>query len=116
MEQTSTSLKDFKELTITPSAENKLKEILSYQKKEGVGLRLRALPGGCAGIQYTVTIEDNERKTDSIFDVAGIKFFIDTGSLDLIRGAIIEYQGGIRFRITNPNIERGCNCGDTCGI
>ena len=113
MEQTHIEIND-NALSITENAADKLKEILSEQKKEGVGLRIHALPGGCAGVQYRISIEDKTIDNDTTFEVAGIRVFVDSNSVNLVRGASIDYLGGVRFKITNPNIESGCGCGGSC--
>ncbi|MFX0063187.1 MAG: HesB/IscA family protein [Candidatus Hermodarchaeota archaeon] len=113
MEQTRVEINNNK-LSITENAADKLKEILSEQTKEGVGLRIQALPGGCAGVQYRISIENKTLENDTTFEVAGIRFFVDSHSINLVHGASIEYLGGVRFKITNPNIESGCGCGGNC--
>ncbi|MFX1535396.1 MAG: HesB/IscA family protein [Promethearchaeota archaeon] len=103
-------------LSITENAADKLKEILSQQTKEEVGLRIKALPGGCAGVQYRISIEDKKIENDTTFEVAGIKFYVDSNSINLVRGAKIDFLGGIRFKITNPAVETACGCGGKCSL
>ncbi|MFX1252588.1 MAG: HesB/IscA family protein [Promethearchaeota archaeon] len=115
MEQTHVEINTDK-LSITENAADKLKEILSNQSKKGAGLRIKAYPGGCAGVQYRVSIEDKKIDNDITFEVAGIKFFVDSNSINLVSGAKIDFLGGIRFKITNPTVETACGCGDKCSL
>ncbi len=102
------------EVTITEKAGTKLKEILASNKKEGMGLRIRVMPGGCAGFKYSLELEQKEAPEDKVIEVSGSKFFIDQNSLGMLKGAKVDYIEGLQdsgFKINNPNATSSCGCG-----
>ncbi len=121
-------------LTVTPKAVEKLKEALAQEGKVGYGLRVVAQPGGCAccGPQYALLPELQAQPDDTVLEVepepkpegsGGLKLFIDPQSLELLRGATLDYvehpELGAGFTIENPNADAapangsggGCGCG-----
>ncbi|RME52439.1 iron-sulfur cluster assembly accessory protein [Candidatus Woesearchaeota archaeon] len=107
---------DPEKIVITEVAARKLKDILEAQGKKGGGLRIAVQPGGCAGMSYHFDIEDHEQEGDVVFDVGGVRFFIDAESAKLLRGAKVDYVDALQgagFKITNPNAQSTCGCGQS---
>ncbi len=105
-----------KTLNITQKAADKLKEILTKEKKESYGLRVEVMPGGCAGFKYGLSIEEKEEKEDLIVEEKGVKIFIPKASLLMLKGAKIDYVDSLQgagFRISNPNAHSSCGCGSS---
>jgi iron-sulfur cluster assembly protein len=53
---------------------------------------------------------------DAIVERDGVQFFIDDESLPYLRGATLDFTGGLTgtgFRIVNPNASRTCGCGSS---
>lgn len=77
------------------------------------GLRIFVETGGCSGHQYCMSV-DSPRNDDRVFEFDGAKVIIDPSSLGVLKGALIDYQGGLTgagFRVRNPNAKRSCGCG-----
>ncbi len=101
-------------VTITDSAAEKVGELLKKQKKPSEGLRISVVPGGCSGFQYGFEFAERKDKEDNVIEVKGVKFFIDQNSLDMMKGAKIEYVESLQgsgFKISNPNAHGSCGCG-----
>src|SRR3989338_8493593 len=97
------------QLVVTEKAAKKLKEFLAHQKKNGHGLRITIVKGGCAGYSYDFSIEPAAKNGDIQIEVDGVNFFIDGAALPLLKGARIDYVDsltGAGFRITNPNAQK----------
>lgn len=106
------------ELTVTEKAAIKLNEILKSNNKEGQGLRIRVMPGGCAGFKYSLTVEEKEEAEDKVYSQHGAKFFVDNKSLELLKGARVDYLETLQdagFKIHNPNATSSCGCGKSFG-
>jgi len=80
-------------------------------------LRVKVDGGGCSGFKYDFTIEYNDAPNineDRIFTRDGSSVIIDTVSLDLLRGSVIDYEEGLlkaSFVVaSNPNAESSCGC------
>ncbi|HLC86040.1 MAG TPA: iron-sulfur cluster insertion protein ErpA [Candidatus Nanoarchaeia archaeon] len=104
------------ELIVTKNAAEKLRQILKEEKKEGMGLRIRVFPGGCSGFKYGFEFENKQNGNDKIFEVDGVKFFVDQNSLAMINGSKVDYSSGLHgsgFKISNPKASHTCGCGDS---
>jgi iron-sulfur cluster assembly accessory protein len=93
----------------------KVKSILS-ERKEEAGLRIAIIGGGCSGFQYQMTLDKEPQKGDEVFDMEGLKVFIDSKSLLYLNGAKVDYVNGTDgsgFKFDNPNAKATCGCGDS---
>ena len=104
-------------LTLTPTAVGKIETFIEEQGiSDNVGLRVGVLPGGCSGFQYGLNIEDAPEDDDEIFDLSGIKVFVDPFSVQYLMGVEIDYETsmmGSGFTFRNPNSTSGCGCGSS---
>ena len=100
-------------VTITEGAAVKLKGILEAENEADKGLRIRVVPGGCSGYSYDMVF-DLAGENDTTFESNGLKLVVDQESIDLLKGAEIDFQesfGNSGFTIKNPNSTGGCGCG-----
>jgi iron-sulfur cluster assembly protein len=99
-------------LTLTSNAIAHLRSI-TESRTEGSGLRLAVEKGGCAGMQYIMTI-DLPKEMDFLVKEQGATVMIDPESLKFISGSQLDYQDDLNdsgFRILNPKAARSCGCG-----
>jgi iron-sulfur cluster assembly protein len=104
------------ELNVTASAIEEIKKFMSAEDDlpETSGLRVRVVPGGCSGFQYSLNIEEESRSGDHIVDRDGVKLFVDMFSAQYLNGITIDYTSnmmGSGFTFDNPNATGGCGCG-----
>ena len=104
-------------LNLTPTAVSKVQSFIEEQgASESAGLRVAVLPGGCSGFQYGLNIEDAPESDDEVFDLAGVKIFVDPFSVQYLSGVQIDYvtsMMGSGFTFSNPNASGGCGCGSS---
>ncbi len=109
-------LENGKDFIMTNKAVEKLKEVLKENNKEGSGLRVEIVPGGCSGFQYGLELDDNTTDLDVTFEEKGVKIIINKDNMQFLKGAKLDYvdslQGG-GFKITNPNTKSSCGCGES---
>jgi iron-sulfur cluster assembly accessory protein len=103
-------------LDVTDAAVTEIKKFMSGEEglPETAGLRVRVVPGGCSGFQYSLNIEEDSRQGDFIIDQGGIKLFVDMFSGQYLNGVKIDYVTGVMgsgFTFTNPNATGSCGCG-----
>jgi iron-sulfur cluster assembly accessory protein len=106
------------EVGLTPSAAARVAAIAERQGKPAI-LRLSVEGGGCSGFQYRFGLADAPEAEDSITETAGVRLIVDAMSLDLVRGAqvdFVESLGGAAFKVENPNAASGCGCGTSFSI
>jgi len=102
-------------LTLTPTAVEKVKTVLS-QRGENGGLRISVVGGGCSGFQYQMTIDKESNAEDKIIEQDGIRLFIDPRSSLYLDGTIVDYVEtltGAGFKFDNPNAKGTCGCGES---
>ena len=104
------------ELVVTDSAVVEIKKFLSSEDDlpETAGLRVRVVPGGCSGFQYSLNIEEEKKLGDFVMDQQGIRLFVDMFSAQYLNGITIDHTTnmmGSGFTFENPNATGGCGCG-----
>jgi len=91
--------------------------MVEHGARDGAGLRLAVLPGGCSGFQYGINIEDAPEDDDEILELhAGVRVFVDPFSAQYLEGVEIDYvtsMMGSGFTFNNPVATGGCGCGSS---
>lgn len=105
-------------INVTETAAEKISELLVEEEKTGAALRVFVQGGGCSGFQYGLMIDDGEGDpaSDRIFEVNGVRLFVDPISLRYLQGAEVDFvdnQAGGGFTIKNPNAKSTCGCGSS---
>jgi iron-sulfur cluster assembly accessory protein len=104
-------------ITLTPSAASKLGGIMDEKGvKESHALRVFVKGGGCGGMQYGMTFDDNVREDDNVWEQHGLRVVVDGVSLFYIDGANIDYVDNLMgggFHIDNPQATSSCGCGSS---
>ena len=106
------------DINLSPSAAARVAAIAARQAKPAI-LRLSIDGGGCAGFQYKFELADAVADDDVVAREAGVTLVVDPVSLDLVRGATVDFVeslGGAAFQVANPNAASGCGCGTSFGI
>ncbi len=104
------------EINVTPNAAAEIKKFMMSEEDlpETAGLRVRVVPGGCSGFQYSLNIEEESRNGDFIIEQEGVRLFVDMFSGQYLNGIQIDYTSnmmGSGFTFENPNATGGCGCG-----
>jgi iron-sulfur cluster assembly protein len=101
-------------ISVTDNAVRQLQTLLPGQDEHSQkGLRVQVVKGGCSGLHYEMTL-DEKKEGDAVVERHGVRFFIDSESVDYLRGATLDFSGGLTgtgFRVVNPNASRTCGCG-----
>lgn len=103
---------------VTDVAAQKINELLKKENKDGYALRVAVSPGGCSGFMYQMNFEKEAADSDVILEDKGVKVIVDKDSVDMLRGAEIDYVDNLNdsgFKINNPNAKHGCGCGKSFG-
>lgn len=105
-------------LNITEAAATEIKKFMAGEEglPETSGLRVRVVPGGCSGFQYSLNIEEESRQGDHVFDEKGVRLFVDMFSAQYLNGVQIDYVTGVMgsgFTFKNPNATGSCGCGSS---
>lgn len=87
----------------------------------GLYLRVLVEGGGCSGFQYKFSVDDRPLDSeDREFRRDDVAVVVDSTSLDLIRGATVDFQQELirsAFAVVNnPMSESACGCGSSFAV
>ena len=103
-------------MEVTTLAIEKLKETMEEQGEVG-SLRVIAMPAETGGVQYMLTMEKESQPDDTVLQLDGLNFLMDSDSAPFLEEATIDYVenlgGRVGFVINNPMFATGGGCG--CG-
>jgi iron-sulfur cluster assembly protein len=105
-------------VTLTDRAAARIKELIAADNREGQGLRVKVVGGGCSGLQYKVDF-DMPKVTDKIFERDGAKLLVDMKSLLYLTGTELDYKDELMqsgFVFQNPNVKKSCGCGASFAV
>jgi iron-sulfur cluster assembly protein len=103
-------------INVTDNAVRQLQSLLAQRADNSQkGLRVHVAKGGCSGLHYELELGE-QKAADAVVERDGMHFFIDAESVPYLRGATLDFSGGLTgtgFRIVNPNASRTCGCGSS---
>ena len=103
-------------ITITDNAVAKIKDIIAEENNPNIKLRVFVQGGGCSGMQYGFTLDEEQNEDDWDLDYNGVKVLVDSASGGYLQGAEVDYKEsemGSSFSISNPNAQTTCGCGSS---
>jgi iron-sulfur cluster assembly protein len=103
-------------ITISQSATDQIKTMLSAEETPNMFLRLSVKAGGCSGFSYGMGFDDNQSEEDKVMDFHGLKVVVDSDSNKYLDGVQIDFKDsgmGGGFTIENPNAVASCGCGQS---
>src|SRR3982750_877271 len=106
-------------LNLTATAIAKVKEIMGQQNPAPAGLRVGVVGGGCSGFSYSMQFENASGLMDKVFDMEGLKVYVDSTSVTYLNGCIVDYVEtleGAGFKFENPNVKSTCGCGSSFNV
>ena len=101
-------------IKLTDNAAKRVNAILTGEKKEGYFLRVSVVGGGCSGMSYNLSFDNQEKEFDKIYESNGIKVVCDVKSWFYVKGTEIDFSNDMLsggFKLNNPNANRTCGCG-----
>ena len=106
-------------ITLTNSAAIRIKEIMSKDEKNSLGVRVGVKSGGCAGMSYIMEYTKEINPNDEVIEDKGVKVFIDAGAIMYLLGTEMDYKKeefSSTFVFKNPNETERCGCGESFKI
>ena len=103
-------------ITLSDNAANRIKEIMSNNEKNSIGVRVGVKSGGCAGMSYIMEYTKEINPADEIIEDKGVKVFIDPSAVMYLLGTEMDYkqeQFSSTFVFKNPNETERCGCGES---
>tara|TARA_Y100000589_G_scaffold331724_1_gene386602 strand:+ start:1410 stop:1787 length:378 start_codon:yes stop_codon:yes gene_type:complete len=105
-------------IILTESAAREIGTIMEQQKLDAEKTRLRVgvKGGGCSGFSYLLDLTEQDKETDELFELHGIKIVCDPKSYLYLNGTTIDFKDEIMgrgFVFNNPNANSSCGCGSS---
>ena len=106
-------------ITLSNSAATRIKEIMSKDEKNSLGVRVGVKSGGCAGMSYIMEYAKEINPNDEVIEDKGVKVFVDPGAIMYLLGTEMDYKKeefSSTFVFKNPNETERCGCGESFKI
>ena len=108
-------------IKVSDSAKERVEQLM---KEGGYNIqhdfvRVGVKSGGCSGLSYELSFDQNKQENDKVFEDNKIKIAVDKKSFLYLIGTILEYSGGLNgkgFVFNNPNASRTCGCGESFSL
>lgn len=106
-------------ITVTEKAALKIKSLIEENNNSKFYLRVSVKGGGCSGLSYDMSFDDQMEEKDTLFEDKGIKILVDNKSLLYLFGTELNFSDGLNgkgFEFINPNASRTCGCGESFAV
>ena len=106
-------------IKITDNAKKQAIRLMEDENKQGYFIRVGVEGGGCSGLMYQLTFDNEDKEDDKIFEDNGMKVVVDKKSFLYLIGTTLDFSGGLNgkgFVFENPNAGRTCGCGESFSI
>ena len=106
-------------LTITESAKTKILDLFAEEGNPNLCLRTFVQGGGCSGMSYGFTFDEIQNEDDFEIPIGNCRVLVDAMSMQYLQDANIDYKEdlqGSEFKITNPNAQSTCGCGNSFSV
>jgi iron-sulfur cluster assembly protein len=103
-------------ITLTDKAAERIKALTARSEAPGAGLRLGVKKGGCAGMEYTMTLAEAANPGEEIVEDKGAIVFVEPQAVLYLIGTQMDYQTDklkSGFVFSNPNQVSACGCGES---
>jgi len=103
-------------LILTPSAEQRIADLMANAPEGSIGVKLSTPRRGCSGLAYSVDYVAAADPMDEKIVTPGGDFYVDGGSLLYLIGSTMDwveddFSAGFVFQ--NPNAKGSCGCGES---
>ena len=103
-------------ITLTPTAEQRIAELMARAPVDAIGVKLSTPRRGCSGLAYSVDYVTSEIAFDEKIVTPGGTFYVDGGSILYLIGSTMDWvedDFAAGFTFANPNAKGACGCGES---
>ena len=103
-------------LTLTPSAEARIADLMKNAPADAIGVKLSTPRRGCSGLAYSVDYITSANPMDEKVATPGGDLYIDGPSLLYLIGSRMDWVEDdftAGFVFNNPNAKGSCGCGES---
>ena len=104
---------------VTETAADRLRDLLEREGKgDGFGLRMKVVGGGCSGLRYELSFDDQLGDADMAVAAGAVRVLVDDKSALYLMGTTLDFVDTLQesgFKMRNPNAKDTCGCGESFG-
>ena len=104
-------------IQVTDAAIGRLTALLEEEGKQQThALRMKVVGGGCSGLRYELSFDDQVGEIDSEIEAGAVRLVVDEKSALYLVGTTLDFVDTLQesgFKIGNPNASNTCGCGDS---
>lgn len=107
-----------KVMTVTDAAARRINALMEANPK-ALGLRIGVKKGGCAGMEYTMTVAETKGPHDEVIEHNGALVLIEPSAIMYLLGTEMDYKTdklSSQFVFNNPNQRGACGCGESVNL
>ena len=106
-------------ITVTENDSKKVKSLIEESGNTAPYLRVAVKGGGCSGLSYDLSFDDDVKPSDMQFEDKDVKILVDGKSFMYLFGTELDFSDGLNgkgFEFKNPNASRTCGCGESFSL
>ncbi|MCP5468059.1 MAG: iron-sulfur cluster assembly accessory protein [Deltaproteobacteria bacterium] len=106
-------------MNLTSEAVQRVKELVKQNNKEGYGLRIGVVSGGCSGLSYKMDFEEAPNEKDRVIECDGVKIFVDPKAYLYLQNVEVGFHSDLvssSFTFNNPDAKATCGCGTSFAV
>ncbi len=106
-------------MTLTDTAAARVKVLMTAKGPAIAGLKIGVKKGGCAGMEYTMTLAESAGAHDEVIEKDGAKVLIDPSAVLYLLGTEMDWRADkltSGFVFNNPNQKSACGCGESVNL
>ncbi|OIQ36132.1 MAG: heme biosynthesis protein HemY [Crocinitomix sp. MedPE-SWsnd] len=106
-------------IKVTDTAKETAIRMMAEESKADHFIRVGVEGGGCSGLMYQLTFDNQINEDDKEFEDNGVKVVMNKKSVLYLVGTTLDYSGGLNgkgFVFSNPNAQRTCGCGESFSL
>jgi iron-sulfur cluster assembly protein len=105
-------------INVTDHAVRAIRDCIAAEHKtvDAAFLRVAVKGGGCSGLMYNLSIDENAADTDLVITSGDVRIVVDKKSKLFLHGLTLDYTTGLNgkgFVFSNPNAKATCGCGES---
>jgi iron-sulfur cluster assembly protein len=107
-----------KVMTMTPAAVRRVNALMESNPK-ALGLKIGIKKGGCAGMEYTMSVAETKAPLDEVIEQDGAVLLIEPTAIMYLFGTEMDYKTdklASQFVFNNPNQRGSCGCGESVNL
>lgn len=107
-----------KAVTLTAAAAGRVRALVQAHPG-ALGLRIGIKKGGCAGMEYTMTVAEKKEPHDEVVEDQGAVILIEPAAIMYLLGTEMDFKTdklASQFVFNNPNQQGSCGCGESVNL